>query len=83
MPVDRDAVEKQVTQLRQRYAYTDFKGDNVEYHSSGCITFPLLGTKAEQKDRLEFETDRTKRRAFYVEVKKLFPEYNIFVGGSS
>ena len=72
-----------MTELRERCGYTDFKGDNVEYHSSGCITFPLLGTKAEQSDKLAFDPDRKKRRAFYGEVKKLFPEYTVFVGGSS
>lgn len=81
--VDRKSVERRVTELRKRYGFTEFKGDNVEYHSSGCITFPLLGTKAEQGDKLAFDPDRTKRRAFYGEVKKLFPEYTVFVGGSS
>lgn len=83
VPVDRESVERRVTELRKRYGFTEFKGDNVEYHSSGCITFPLLGTKAEQKDKLAFDPDRSKRRAFYGEVKKLFPEYTVFVGGSS
>lgn len=81
--IDRESVERRVTELRRRYGYTEFKGDNVEYHSSGCITFPLLGTKAEQKDKLTFDPDRSKRRAFYGEVKRLFPEYTVFVGGSS
>lgn len=81
--VNRDSVERRVTALRKRYGYTEFKGDNVEYHSSGCITFPLLGTKADQKDKLAFDPDRKKRRAFFSEVKKLFPEYTVFVGGSS
>ena len=80
---DRESIERRVTELRKRCGYTDFKGDNVEYHSSGCITFPLLGTKAEQSDKLAFDPDRKKRRAFYGEVKKLFPEYTVFVGGSS
>lgn len=79
----KDECEKRVTALREKYGYTDFKGDNVEYHSSGCITFPLLGTKAEQKDKLAFDPDRKKRRAFYDEVVATFPEYNVFVGGSS
>ena len=83
VPADRESIERRVTELRERYGYTDFKGDNVEYHSSGCITFPLLGTKAEQRDKLAFDPDRKKRRAFYGEVKKLFPEYTVFVGGSS
>ena len=83
VPADRESIERRVTELRERCGYTDFKGDNVEYHSSGCITFPLLGTKAEQSDKLAFDPDRKKRRAFYGEVKKLFPEYTVFVGGSS
>lgn len=83
VPVDCESVEKRITQLRERHGYTDFKGDNVEYHSSGCITFPLLGTRAEQKDKLAFDPDRSKRRKFYNEVKALFPEYTVFIGGSS
>ena len=83
VPADRESIERRVTELRERCGYTDFKGDNVEYHSSGCITFPLLGTEAEQSDKLAFDPDRKKRRAFYGEVKKLFPEYTVFVGGSS
>ena len=60
-----------------------FEGDSVEYHSSGCVTFPLLGTNANHEAKLTFDPDRKKRRAFYDEVKELFGEYNVFVGGSS
>ena len=80
---DRESVEQRVTMLRQKYGYTEFRGDNVEYHPSGCLTFPLLGTKALQADKLAFDPDRTKRRAFYQDVIDTFPEYNVFVGGSS
>ncbi|MBR1969646.1 MAG: HAD family phosphatase [Clostridia bacterium] len=80
---NRAECEKRVTFLRGKYGFTDFAGDNVEYHPSGCITFPLLGTKAKQEDKLKFDPDRSKRRAFYNEVKELFYEYNVFVGGSS
>jgi len=82
-PVDRDAVEEKVTFLRQKYGFTEFAGDNVEYHASGCLTFPLLGTKAVQKDKLAIDPDRKKRRAIYGEVCDLFSDYNVFVGGSS
>ena len=82
-PCDRESCEKRVTYLREKYGYTEFKGDNVEYHSSGCITFPLLGTKADQKDKLAFDPDRKKRRAFYQEVVEVFNDFNVFVGGSS
>ena len=80
---DRDACEKRVTYLREKYGFTEFAGDNVEYHDSGCVTFPILGTKAKIEDKVKFDPDRKKRRAFYPEVCGLFPEYNVFVGGSS
>jgi len=82
-PVDRESVEKRVTALRQKYGYTEFAGENVEFHASGCVTIPLLGTKAKQEDKLAFDPDRSKRRAIYEEVKELFSDYVVFVGGSS
>ena len=82
-PCDRESVDKRVTQLRQKYGYTEFAGDNVEYHASGCVTIPILGTKAKQEDKLAFDPDRKKRRAIYEEVKVLFSDYIVFVGGSS
>ena len=80
---NKEETEKRVTFLREKHGFTTFRGDNVEYHSSGCITFPILGTKAIQEDKLAFDPDRSKRRSFYNEVIELFPEYNVFVGGSS
>lgn len=80
---DREEIENRVTELRRKYGFVDFAGENVEYHQSGCLTFPLLGTKARQEDKLVFDPDRRRRRAIYNEVCELFPEYNVFVGGSS
>lgn len=80
---DRELCEERITALRKKHGFTKFAGDNVEYHASGCVTFPLLGTKAEQADKLAFDPDRAKRRSFYDEVIAAFPEYNVFVGGSS
>lgn len=80
---DRGTIEARVTALREKYGYTEFAGDNVEYHPSGCLTFPLLGTKAAQADKLAFDPDRTKRRRIYAQVCAAFPEYCVFVGGSS
>ena len=80
---DRGTIEARVTALREKYGYTEFAGDNVEYHPSGCLTFPLLGTKAAQADKLEFDPDRAKRRRIYAQVCAAFPEYCVFVGGSS
>lgn len=81
--VERESVDQRVTHLRQKFGFTDFRGDNVEYHSSGCVTFPILGTKALIEDKLAFDPDRKKRRAIYEDVKNTFPEYTVFIGGSS
>ena len=82
-PCDRESVEARVTMLRQRYGFTEYRGDNVEFHPSGCVTFPCLGTKALQEDKLAFDPDRSKRRAIYQDVCRVFDDYTVFVGGSS
>ena len=82
-PCDRESVEAKVTALREKHGFTEFAGDNEEYHPSGCLTFPVLGTKAKQEDKLAFDPDRKKRRAFYNEVVEAFDDYVVFVGGSS
>ena len=83
LPCDRDSVAQRVAALREKIGYTDFRGDGVEFHPSGCVTFPLLGTKAPIADKLLFDPTREKRRAVYAEVAAQFPEYTVFVGGSS
>ena len=70
-------------QIRRQYGYTEYAGESVEFHPSGCVTLALLGTKAAQEDKLAFDPDRSKRRLFYREVTEAFPDYNVFVGGSS
>lgn len=82
-PCDRESVDKRVTMLREKYGFTQFRGDNTEFHPSGCVTFPILGTKALQEDKLAFDPDRSKRRTIYKEVCEVFNEYTVFVGGSS
>ena len=82
-PIDRESVEERVTYLRKKHGFTAFRGESVEYHPSGCVTFPILGTRAIQEDKLAFDPDRKKRRAIYREVVELFSEYHVFVGGSS
>ena len=80
---NREAIEGKVTALREKHGFTTFAGDNVEYHPSGCLTFPILGTKAVQADKLAFDPDRSKRRRIYAEVCEAFDDYCVFVGGSS
>lgn len=83
LPCDRTSVEERITMLRNKYGFTEFAGNNVEFHPSGCVTFPILGTAAAQEDKLAFDPDRAKRRKIYAEVCDTFPEYVVFVGGSS
>ena len=66
--VNKEEIEKKVTALRKKYGFEDFAGDNVEYHPSGCITFPILGTKANKEEKHLFDPDRKKRRTIYQEV---------------
>ena len=80
---DRESVDARVTELRERFGFTEFAGENVEFHDSGIVTFPILGTKAKQEDKLSFDPDRAKRRKVYQQVIDAFPEYVVFVGGSS
>lgn len=83
LPCDREEVARRITELRRQFGYEHFAGEGVEYHPSGCVTFPLLGTKARAEDKLAFDPDRKKRRAIYDTVVAAFPEYHVFVGGSS
>ncbi len=83
LPCDRESVDARVTYFREKYGMTEFRGDSVEYHPSGCVTFAILGTKAYQEDKLAYDPDRSKRRKIYGEVCEKFPEYVVFVGGSS
>lgn len=80
---DRELITKKINMMREKYGFTEFAGDSVEFHPSGCVTFPILGTKAKQEDKLAFDPDRTKRRKIYNEVVEKFSDYCVFVGGSS
>ena len=70
-------------ELRQKYGFTEFKGESVEFHASGMITFPLLGTKADIADKLAFDPNRSRRRVMYEDVKAAFDGCTVFIGGSS
>lgn len=80
---DRESVDRRIAELREKLGYTEYVGDNTEFHASGCVTFPLLGTKAALPDKLAFDPDRTKRKPIYPIVKVAFPEFTTFLGGSS
>ena len=82
-PCDREGVLRRANAFRAAHGLTEFAGDSVEFHDSGVVTFALLGTKAAPADKLAFDPDRRRRRALYAEVRALFPDFTVFVGGSS
>ncbi len=83
LPCDRETVSQKIEKMREKYGFTEYAGESVQFHPSGCVTFAILGTEAAQADKLSFDPDRTKRRAIYDEVVAEFAEYSVFVGGSS
>lgn len=80
---NKEQIIEKINSLRKKYGYTEFAGETVEFHPSGCVTFPILGTKAKQEDKLSFDPDRAKRRRIYKDVVDTFSDYCVFVGGSS
>ena len=84
--IDRDTaatMEEKVEMMRREFGLTEYAGESIEFHASGAITFPILGKSAKIEDKLAFDPDRAKRRPVYPRVKELFPEYTVFIGGSS
>lgn len=83
LPCDKEKVTQKINYFREKYGFTAYAGETIEFHPSGCVTFPILGTKALQEDKLAFDPDRKKRRKIYNEVVEAFSDYCVFVGGSS
>ncbi len=80
---DKVSVEERILMFREKFGFSEFVGDSVEFHETGSVTVPLLGTKADIHDKLVFDPDRSKRREIYGELANLFPEYSVFIAGSS
>ncbi|NLZ25802.1 MAG: HAD hydrolase family protein [Clostridiales bacterium] len=81
--VDKDFFESTVQRLRIMTGYTKYYGDSVEFHPSGAVTFPLIGTSAPLSEKLSFDPGGEKRSKIYDLVSSAFSEYNCFIGGSS
>ena len=83
LPCDRADIIRRVDEIRAAPGYIEFRGETAEFHPSGCVTVPLLGTKAMISDKLLFDPTREKRRAIYQLMADAFPEYTVVIGGSS
>ncbi|MBE7092337.1 MAG: HAD-IIB family hydrolase [Clostridiales bacterium] len=82
-PCNKEQVTEKINLMRKKYGFENYSGETVEFHPSGCVTFPILGTKAKQEDKLAFDPDRIKRRKIYNDIVDTFSDYCVFVGGSS
>ncbi len=82
-PVDREEALRRAALIRERYGLHDFAGDTLEFHPTGMLTFPVLGTAAKVEDKLAYDPDRSRRRVMYGYVCELFHDYNVMIGGSS
>ena len=80
---DREAILQKAEFLRSRFGYDHYQGNSIEFHESGVVTFPLLGSAARLSDKLAFDPSRAKRRTMYKDVCEAFIEYTTFIGGSS
>jgi hydroxymethylpyrimidine pyrophosphatase-like HAD family hydrolase len=81
--INADFFRTETDRLREKYGYTEYAGEPLEFHKSGMVTFALLGTKAKKEDKHIFDPDRAKRRVMYPEVLEIFKDYTVFIGGSS
>lgn len=83
VPIDREDALAKADALRRQFGYTRYEGDSIEFHDSGMVTFPLIGTGAKIGDKIGFDPDRALRKAMYAAVCEAFAEYKVFIGGSS
>ena len=83
VPVDTAFFLEKCQYFRDKYGYTKYYGDPVEFHPSGMVTFGLLGTKAPSAEKLAFDVDKKKRQAMFPEVCEVFKDYAVFIGGST
>ena len=81
--VDRAFFREKTDYLRNKYGYTQYEGEPLEFHASGMVTFGLLGTKPTAEHKVTFDPDRRKRRAMYPEVVEIFKDYSVYIGGST
>ena len=80
---NRSSVIERLKRIRERFGYTSYAGEMIEFHDTGMVTFPLLGTKACLEEKLAFDPTKEKRRSIYNFIVSYFPEYTVFIGGTS
>lgn len=83
VPVDRERQLARAKELREHFSLYDFTGDSLEFHPTGALTFPVLGTKAPIGRKLAYDPDGSRRRAMLPYVRALFSDYRVLLGGTN
>ena len=81
--VDRARFLAETGRLREKYGYTKYAGDPLQFHASGMVTFGLLGTSPSAEEKLAFDPDKRRRRAMFADVAAAFPDCAVFIGGTT
>ncbi|MBO7684703.1 MAG: hypothetical protein J6T51_08270 [Kiritimatiellae bacterium] len=81
--VDRAFFRRETDRLREKYGYAKYRGEPLEFHPSGMVTFALLGVDAQKDAKLAFDPDKKKRRAMYRDVCEAFPGHTVLIAGST
>ena len=82
-PVNREVIIARAETIRNEFGFSEYDGQSVEFHDSGMITFPILGTTAPLEKKLAYDPERKKRRKLLGRIKEIFYDYTVFVGGTS
>lgn len=83
VPVNHEEILRRASMLRDQFNLHEYTGESMEFHPTGALTFPILGTKAALKDKLLYDPDKAKRRAMLPFVQALFHDYKTMIGGTS
>jgi hydroxymethylpyrimidine pyrophosphatase-like HAD family hydrolase len=83
VPVNREQILNKAKIIRDEFDFLEYYGESVEFHASGMVTFPILGTTAPLDKKLAYDPYREKRRQCYSRVKEIFSDYTVFIGGTS
>lgn len=81
--VNKEFFREKIEYFRKKYGYENYVGASVEFHNSGMVTVPLLGTEADINDKIKFDPTREKRKVLYPEICEVFKDYTVYIGGSS
>ena len=53
--VDKQYFIDSANKIREKFGYTEYAGDNVEFRETGAVTIPLLGKSAPIEEKVAFD----------------------------